>query len=1197
LEYLEGRLAPASADLAVTETGPATVLAGSSITTTITLTNNGPDAASGVVLTEADPFVPGVIVPGSGNLTAAPGNPDTFTLATQASSFTETANGPIASGNADRFILTVGTEPTSPNGSNVSSTATVTTTTTDPNPANNSSTVTTTVVQATDLGVTKTGPATVTAGTDATYTISLTNNGPVDAVNVALTDTLPAGETLVSETQLSGPDTFTDTSSGNTASFAAATMISGNADVFQVVAHAASSIANGTTLTDTASVAAANPDPTPGNNTSSVDSTVATSADLAVTKTGPAAITAGTNVTYTVSLTNSGPSDAQSVSLTDTLPAGETLVSETQLSGPDAFTDTSTGNTASFTATTVVSGNEDVFQVVAHAASSVLNGAILTDTATVSSTTPDPTPGNNTSSVNSTVATSADLAVTKTGPASITAGANVTYTISLTNSGPSDSRSVSLTDTLPAGETLVSETQLSGPDTFIDVSAGNTAGFTAATMGTGNTDVFQVITHAASGLASGTILTDTASVSSTTSDPTPGNNTSSVSSTVATSADLAVTKTGPADVVVGTNITYTISLTNIGPSNAQSISLTDALPAGLTLSSETQLSGPDTFTNTSSGNTASFSAVSVAAGHADVFQVVAHAASNLVDAAVLSDTAAVTSTTSDPNPSNNSSTATTDVVGPPILHVPGAQSVNEDQSLVFSTANGNAITVADPDNNGTDPEQLTLTVLNGTLTLGSTAGLTFISGADGTSAMTFTGTLTHLNAALNGLTYSSTNFDGSDVLTITANDLDEAQLGGPQQATATVAITVNFVNDAPSFTKGPDQSASADSGPQTVLHWATNISPGPGANEAGQTVNFIVSATIPSLFSVQPTIDSSGTLTYTPSLDAEGTAVITVLLHDNGGTANGGIDTSAPQTFTITVTPGSRQHTLFATAGGSSSIVFVIGSDGKLYEHVDATGWAAIGAAATVDSISAVTQANGSVVLFAQTTDGGLSFFVAGVGWKGHIGGAGTIQVISAGLDFTGQASVFVIDTNGHLDEWSTSSGWRTIPASPAGGVVQLSAVDNDRVYVVTANQSVYGNDRNLGWFPLTSPGFARSISATDDGQGHVTVYAVTPDEALFRHDDATGWTQIGGTGTIDVVSAGRDRANEPNVFAITTSSDLAENDTLAGWSILRPPASAVKLSATLADRVFAVLADGSVYGHDDTFGFFPLAGSGFAEV
>ena len=121
-------------------------------------------------------------------------------------------------------------------------------------------------------------------------------------------------------------------------------------------------------------------------------------------------------------------------------------------------------------------------------------------------------------------------------------------------------------------------------------------------------------------------------------------------------------------------------------------------------------------------------------------------------------------------------------------------------------------------------------------------------------------------------------------------------------APATVSLTITAVNDAPSFTKGANQSVPQDAGAQTVAGWATAISDGP-ADESAQVLNFVVSTTNTALFSVQPAVSASGTLTFTPAAGATGSATVTVQLHDNGGVANGGVDTSAPQTFTITVAP------------------------------------------------------------------------------------------------------------------------------------------------------------------------------------------------------------------------------------------------------------------------------------------------------
>jgi alpha-tubulin suppressor-like RCC1 family protein len=120
--------------------------------------------------------------------------------------------------------------------------------------------------------------------------------------------------------------------------------------------------------------------------------------------------------------------------------------------------------------------------------------------------------------------------------------------------------------------------------------------------------------------------------------------------------------------------------------------------------------------------------------------------------------------------------------------------------------------------------------------------------------------------------------------------------------TATVTITVDPVNDPPSFTIGADELVPEDAGPQSVPVWVTGISAGP-ADESGQTVTFSVEADDPSLFSTQPAVSPAGTLTYTPAPDANGTATVTVTATDDGGTANGGNDTSPGQIADITVSP------------------------------------------------------------------------------------------------------------------------------------------------------------------------------------------------------------------------------------------------------------------------------------------------------
>jgi len=169
----------------------------------------------------------------------------------------------------------------------------------------------------------------------------------------------------------------------------------------------------------------------------------------------------------------------------------------------------------------------------------------------------------------------------------------------------------------------------------------------------------------------------------------------------------------------------------------------------------------------------------------------------------------------------------------------------------------------------------------------------------------------------NTVTYTpAADYNGPDSFTFKAND------GIANSNTATVSVTVSAVNDVPSFTKGANQTVLEDAGAQSVTGWATAISAGP-ANEATQTVAFQLTNNNNGLFSAQPAVAADGTLTYTPKANANGSATVTVTLHDDGGTANGGVDTLATQEFTITVTAVNDAPTVtiasFTVAQGAAN--------------------------------------------------------------------------------------------------------------------------------------------------------------------------------------------------------------------------------------------------------------------------------------
>jgi hypothetical protein len=171
-----------------------------------------------------------------------------------------------------------------------------------------------------------------------------------------------------------------------------------------------------------------------------------------------------------------------------------------------------------------------------------------------------------------------------------------------------------------------------------------------------------------------------------------------------------------------------------------------------------------------------------------------------------------------------------------------------------------------------------------------------------------------VDAGGGGVHYTpAVSYSGSDSFTYTISD------GNGGSATATVSVTITHVNQVPSFTKGADQTALENAATQTVNLWATALSPGADPTESGQALNFIVTNTNNALFSTQPAVSPTGTLTYTPGLDEHGTATVSIQVHDDGGTLNGGVDTSAIQTFTITLAFVNQAPTF--TAGSSPTVL------------------------------------------------------------------------------------------------------------------------------------------------------------------------------------------------------------------------------------------------------------------------------------
>ncbi|MBI5924824.1 MAG: DUF4347 domain-containing protein, partial [Aquabacterium sp.] len=214
---------------------------------------------------------------------------------------------------------------------------------------------------------------------------------------------------------------------------------------------------------------------------------------------------------------------------------------------------------------------------------------------------------------------------------------------------------------------------------------------------------------------------------------------------------------------------------------------------------------------------------------------------------------------------NDASITVTAVNDAPVNTVPGAQIVNEDASLVFSSGNSNLISIADVDASGGQME-ITLSVDHGTVSLSGITSLTFSVG-DGTAdnTMTFTGTVSAINTALSGLTYSpSANYNGSDTLTITTSDQGNSGTGGAESDIDTIAITVTAINDNPVITSdGGGASAAvnvAENSTAVTTVTATDA-------DAGSTLTYSISGGADSAkFSIN---SSTGVLTFASAPDFE----------------------------------------------------------------------------------------------------------------------------------------------------------------------------------------------------------------------------------------------------------------------------------------------------------------------------------------
>jgi uncharacterized repeat protein (TIGR01451 family) len=551
-----------------------------------------------------------------------------------------------------------------------------------------------------DLAVTNAGtPSPVVPGNSITYTQTVKNNGPFDAVNAVFTEAVPANTTfqsiVISGAGAAGWSCPAPSAGVITCKNADVPSGASGAATFTVAVQVVPGTVTGTQITDVDSVTSGTNDPNLANNSATVLTIVgaANTANLAVTNVGtPNPVLAGNTITYTVTLTNNGPSAAANPVLTDTFsctlptpPGGQsaclTVTSTTPVPTGWTCNAPSGGQFTCNGPASMAANTSATFTFVMTVAAGTASGTTATDTANVSSGTTDPNPSNNYATVTTVVATTgqADLAVTKTGtPTTVLAGNKITYTVVVTNNGPAAAANPLLTDTFsctlptpPGGPsaclTVTSTTPVPTGWTCNAPSGGQFTCNGPASMAANTSATFTFVMTVAAGTAPGTTANNSASIGPTATDPNLSNNTAAALPSTVTSpsqADVDILKTAsPEPVNYGTNLAYTLQVTNNGPAVAQNVTVTDILPSQVLFSSVSIPASQGTCTYTAATTTVSCSLGSVSVGGL-VIITINTTASTMSTASLSSNTATVSSSTSDPNLTNNSSTAISTIQSP-----------------------------------------------------------------------------------------------------------------------------------------------------------------------------------------------------------------------------------------------------------------------------------------------------------------------------------------------------------------------------------------------------------------------------------------------------------------------------------------------------------------------------------------------------
>ena len=1049
-----------SVDLAVTKTiDVPQPNEGSTIQYTVVVANNGPDNASSVQVTD--------LLPAGLSFVSSSATQGTYVSGTGVWNV-----GSVANGGSDTLVITA-TVNAGTNGSTIVNTAAVTgSDQADGTPANDSDSASLTV-QSVDLAITKSvNNSFPNEGAAVAYTVVLSNNGPDSATNIQVSDLLPAGLTFVTSNSSGG------SYSSGTGIWSLANLANADADTL-ILVGTVNAGAGGSTIVNTASVAAVDQaDSSPANDSDSASLTVQ-SIDLQVTKTvdDPAPTENGT-ITYTVVLANNGPDTATTVQVDDVLPAGVTHVSSSAtqgiyIAGTGNWSVGSLGNGASATLTITATVNSGT------------GGTTITNTASVgASDQADSNPGNDSDSAAIDVQ-AVDLEVVKTVDDGFpNEGGTIVYTIALSNNGPDTATNVALTDLLPTGVTYVSDTATLG--TYVP----GTGVWTVGTIANAGSETLTITAMVDAGTG-GTTITNTASVSAVDqADLNPGNDSDAAGLTVQ-SIDLAVVKTvDDAFPNEGATVTYTIALANSGITTATNVELTDVLPVGVTYVSSSVTTGSYT------SGTGVWAVGSIANGAADTLSVVATVDAGTNGQTIVNTATVTASDQADDNPGNDSDSASLTVQS---IDLAVVKSVDVPSPNEGSTINYEIVLT----NNGPD------TASSVELTDVLPAGVTFVSSvATQGSYSSGTGLWTVgsvANAASDTLVITATvdaGTGGSSIVntaSVTGSDQADSNLGNDSD---TAGITVQSVDLF--VTKSVDDGTPNEGG--TIQYTVVLGNSGPNNATNVQVTDVLPAGVTFVSSSATQGIYSSGTGIWSVGSVANGSSkTLTITATVNAGTNGTTIVNSAAVT-------ASDQADSNAGNDGDSAGITVQSVDVAVTKTVDDASPSEGG---TINYSVVVANAGPDAATNVAVTDvlpAGVTFVSSAATQGAYVSGTGVWSV--AGLA-SGAADTLTITATVDAGTGGTTIGnTATLTGSDQADGNAANDSDSADISVQAADLALVKSVDDAA--PNEGGTINYSIVVTNNGPDATTNVAVTdvlPAGVTFVSSAATQGTYVSGTG------------------------------------------------------------------------------------